>query len=152
MRLGALAVWLAMAAMAVGSAWADGVSGLWSKAQFDSTRAQITQSLAEPGGKYREIDKDAQKKVVQTLDQMEQIWQGIGDGQPSQAQQVELANDQEIVTTALTKASADSRVVCERTTEIGSNMPKNICKTVAQRKREMIQAQDAARNQQLESH
>ncbi|MBS0461174.1 MAG: hypothetical protein JSS41_01730 [Proteobacteria bacterium] len=141
------------ALLATGAVFAAGsVSGLWTHEQFETHRAQIGKALAEPGGQYREIAPADQKKVSETLDRMEQRWQAATDGNLSEPQQVEMANDQEVVTTALTQASADSRVVCERVQQIGSNMPKNICKTVAQRKREMIQAQNAAAAGALESN
>ncbi len=139
--------------LASGSAWAaDSIAGLWSKPQFEHNRADIIKTLADPGGKYREISPADQKKVQDTLDHMEQRWQSTGDAPLTQAQQVEMANDQEVVTTTLDQASADSRVKCERETPIGSNLPKTICKTVAQRNRELKAAQDAARQGSMESH
>jgi hypothetical protein len=42
-------------------------------------------------------------------------------------------------------------MVCERVPKIGSNLPQNVCKTVAQRRRELKEVQDAARNGNLET-
>lgn len=140
-----LSILIASLLMAGSALATDQISGLWSKQQFEQNRTTITKDLADTGGKYHEISPDDQKKVEQTLDGMEQRWQAAGDAPLTQAQQVEMSNDQEVVVTLLSHAEADSRVKCERVREIGSNLPKNVCKTMAERKREMKAAQDAVR-------
>lgn len=132
---------------------ADSIQGLQSREQFEALRAQVSKGLASHADKFREISAGDQTKLTQTLDRMETRWQAAGDGGTlTSAQQVEMVNDQEVVATILDKSAADSRVVCERVAQIGSNLPKNICKTVAQRKREMIQAQQAAQGGNMETH
>ena len=96
--------------------------------------------------KYKELTPEDQKKVLDTLDRMTTRWTKADDVSGlSPNDRTEMANDQEVVTTLLTHASADSRMICERVIPIGSNLPKRVCKTVAQRNRETIQAQEAAR-------
>ncbi|MBS0194159.1 MAG: hypothetical protein JSR34_07910 [Proteobacteria bacterium] len=127
---------------------ADSIQGLQTHAQFETLRANVTKQLADPAGKYHEMSTADQKKVNETLDRMEQRWQSAGEGSPSQADMTELANEQEVVIGVLSSAAADSRVVCEREFPTGSNVPKNICKTVAQRRRDMQDSQAAMRTEQ----
>ncbi|MBS9727203.1 hypothetical protein, partial [Stutzerimonas stutzeri] len=42
---------------------------------------------------------------------------------------------QEVHNTILTRARADSRMVCRRERSTGSNMPQSVCMTVAQRRK-----------------
>jgi hypothetical protein len=115
-------------------------------------KASVTKSFADRDDKYRELSPDDQKKVLATLDRMDTRWQTAEDATGlTPAARVDMANDQEVVTTLLTQASADSRMVCERVATIGSNLPKNVCKTIAQRRREQKEAQDAARGGSLQS-
>ena len=137
---------------AAGSAAAyDSLNGLWSKQEFETNRTNVTKALADHDDKYRELSGADQKKVVETLDRMEERWQKAGDSLSS-ADQVAMANDQTQVTTILNQASADARVVCERVQQIGSNLPKNVCKTAGQRRREMIEAQNAAQAGKVEGN
>ncbi|MBS0213145.1 MAG: hypothetical protein JSR26_08220 [Proteobacteria bacterium] len=145
-------VWVAGLAMAAGSAMAgDAIQGLWTHPQFETQRTQVAKEMTA-GGKYGEMSAADQKKVNETLERMEQRWQSAANGQLTDAEQVAMVNDQEVVVTALDKGAADSRVVCERVAQIGSNLPKNVCKTVAQRKREMIEAQNAAQAGKVETN
>jgi len=139
---------------AAGSAAAnDGLNGLWSKQEFETNRTNVTKALADHDDKYKELSGADQKKVAETLDRMEERWQKAGDsGTLSGADQVAMANDQTLVTATLSQASADSRVVCERVQQIGSNLPKNVCKTAGQRRREMIEAQNAAQAGKVEGN
>jgi hypothetical protein len=83
---------------------------------------------------------------------MEARWQHADNlAHLSPEDRVAMANDQEVVAGILNHASADSRMVCERVATIGSNLPKNVCKSVAQRRREAEQAQDQMRAGTVES-
>ncbi|MBS0576122.1 MAG: hypothetical protein JSS45_06840 [Proteobacteria bacterium] len=132
---------------------ADALQGLQTRQQFETLRTQVSKGMADHDDKFREISADDQKKLAETLDRMEQRWQSAVDGGTlSQAQQVEMMNDQEVVATILDKGAADSRVVCERVPKLGSNLPKSVCKTVGERRREMERAQQAAQGGALESN
>jgi len=138
---------------AAGTAFADDIPGLQSKQEFQAQKAGFEKSLAAHDDKYRELSQADQKTVLETMDRMQQRWAKADDVSGlTQAERVEMANDQEKINTILTHASADSRVVCERVPQIGSNLPKNVCKTVAQRRRELEKAQDAAQAGTLESN
>jgi len=139
--------------LAIGAAMADdSIQGLQNKQQFQVMKADVTKSIAARDDKYRELSPDDQKKVLDTLARMEARWQKTDDlAGLTPPERIEMANDQEVVTTLLTHASADSRMVCERVATIGSNLPKNVCKTVAQRRREQKEIQDSARGGSLET-
>lgn len=125
----------------------DAVQGLQDKPQFLAMKAEVTQSFDKHEDKYKELTPEDQKKVVDTLDRMNTRWQKADNlAALSPNDRTEMANDQEVVTTLLTHATAESRLVCERVMPIGSNLPKRVCKTVAQRNREMIEAQQSQRN------
>ena len=87
-------------------------------------------------GEYAEISADDRAQVRQSL---ERITLRMGDRQTAQelpsAVQNEVFNDQERINTILTRAHADSRLVCQHTRSTGSNMPKSRCLTVAERRR-----------------
>jgi len=55
-------------------------------------------------------------------------------------------NDQELINTILSRAHADSRMVCRRERSTGSNRPQQVCMTVAQRREATENARDALRN------
>lgn len=132
---------------------ADTLQGLQTRQQFEAMRAQVSKGLADRDDKFREISAADQAKLTETLNRMEQRWQAAGDGGTlTQAEQVAMVNDQEVVATILDNGAKDSRVVCERVQQIGSNLPKSVCKTVGQRRREMEQAQKAAQGGALESN
>ena len=123
----------------------DSIHGLQDKPQFVAMKAQVNKDLAD-GDRYKEIKPEDQKKLLATLTKMDERWQHADDlAHLSPQDRVGMANDQEIVAGILDHASADSRMICERITPIGSNLPKNVCKSVAQRRREQEQSQDAAR-------
>lgn len=84
---------------------------------------------------YSEISTEDKSRVQAALSRI-RARVGAHDSADSLAPQdkVEVFNDQEEVNTLLTKAKADSRMVCRRERQIGSNMPQNVCMTVAQRR------------------
>jgi hypothetical protein len=125
----------------IGNAIADdAIHGLQSKQDFAAMKAQVSKDLGD-GGKYKEISPDDQKTVVTTLDRMDVRWQNAdATGQLNPEQRADMANDQETVTGILTHASAESRVVCERFMPTNSHLPKTVCRTVAQMRREQKEA------------
>jgi len=125
----------------------DAITGLQDKPQFQAMKSEVAQAFDKHDDKYKELTPEDQKKVLDTLDRMAHRWakaESLAGLSPND--RTEMANDQEVVTTLLTHASAESRLVCERVIPIGSNLPKRVCKTVAQRNRETIQAQESQRS------
>jgi hypothetical protein len=55
-------------------------------------------------------------------------------------------NDQEVVNTIMSRAHADSRMVCERVRLTGSNRREQVCMTVAQRRDMRENSVDVLRN------
>ncbi len=89
----------------------------------------------QAGEVYSEISPEDRTQVVEALDRMSAV---IGEGNAESLppeKRVQVFNDQELVNTLLTKARADSRLVCRREKSIGSNRPSTQCATVAQRER-----------------
>ena len=96
---------------------------------------------------YSEVGLEDKSKVQAALSR---IRVKLGDHatieQVSPQFRTEIYNDQELVNTILTRAHADSRVVCRRERATGSNRPLQVCMTVAQRRELMENSRDALRN------
>ena len=110
---------------------------------FSEQRAQVMADL-DDGETYAEIGLEDREKVVSALGRMGRI---LGTHESPQAlhpdQRVELVNEQETINNILTRAHADSRMVCRREIPVGTRMPTNVCRTVAERRR----LRDNSRNQ-----
>ncbi len=132
--------------LAVGGAMAsDNLQGVQTKQEFVAMKAKVDKDLGD-GVQYKEISPEDQKTLIATLAQMDERWKKIDDGsQASPDERVAMANDQEVVTTILQHASKDSRVICERIEPLNTHRSQNVCKTVAQRRRETDQSQDSMR-------
>jgi hypothetical protein len=135
--------------LAIGSAMADdGINGLQSKEEFAATKARIMKDI-DGDKKYREMSPEDQKTLLATLSRMDQRWERVdAGGQLSPNDRVDMANDQEIVLTITQHASADSRMVCERVEAQESHRVTNVCKTVAQLRRDQDNAQNEMRDAQ----
>lgn len=97
----------------------------------------------ETGERYREIVGEDREAVSAALVRLsEHLGKVNSINQLDEKAKLQVFNDQELVNNILTRAAADSRMICKRETPTGSRMPVNICKTVAQRRRD----HDAARN------
>jgi hypothetical protein len=59
-----------------------------------------------------------------------------------------LFNDQERLRVLLGQAEEDSRLVCRRERVLGSNMPRNVCMTMGERRRAAEDAQNSIRRGQ----
>ncbi|TFZ43776.1 hypothetical protein E5C33_16965 [Stenotrophomonas maltophilia] len=85
---------------------------------------------------YSEIGLEDKSRVQQALGR---IKLALGShervDQLSPHDQTQIFNDQEVINTIMTRAHADSRMVCRRERSTGSNMPQSVCLTVAQRRR-----------------
>lgn len=109
---------------------------------FADQRAKIEADLAD-GETYSEISKGDRATVASELAKMEALLRGRSVSELSEAEKVELINSQEVVNTRLTKASEDSRMVCRREPVAGTRLPRSQCLTVAERRRQREQSQDA---------
>ena len=139
--------------LAFGSAMAeDNIPGIQSKQDFMAMKAKVNKDVGD-GKQYKEISPEDQKILMTTLTRMDGRWQKADDvAQFSPDDRVAMANDQEVVITITQHASSDSRVICERIEPINSHLPKNVCKTVAQLRREQDKSQDSMRAGNAESH
>lgn len=101
---------------------------------FAEQARQIRQHLQSDT--YAEISQEDRRNVQAALSRMEAATQGTADiAAMDGGEKTRLFNDQEIVNTILTKARADSRVVCKREKTVGSHRAVNQCLTVAERRR-----------------
>ena len=110
-------------------------------AKFADTRTAIEREL-QSGDRYKEIVGEDRAAVLAALGRLSNRLSDIQSlDQLDEKSKLEVFNDQELVNNILTKAESDSRVICKREAPTGSRMAVNICKSVAQRRREL----DAAR-------
>jgi len=138
-------------ALAAGPAIGDSTQITVDKQQFALFETQVKADLDE-GKRYKEITPENQTVVKNALERMEQRWQKAGpDGRLNQNDSVDMANDSEIVSAILKHAAADSRLVCSREIPMGSKIAVNVCRTIAQMKREQNGAQDQLREAQEQS-
>jgi len=139
--------WVTAAALAcvIGTAAAEDTQmRTFDKQQFTAYDAQVKSDLQ--GTRYKEIAPADQETVVKTLERMEERWKRAdADGKLNASDSVEMANDQELVSNILHHAAVDSRVICNRETPMGTMISKNVCRTVAQMRREQDQAHEEMR-------
>lgn len=109
---------------------------------FTAQRANIEKGLAD-GKTYVELSSADRAKVSESLDLMAAMLEGgkTPESLPDD-QKVALYNNQETVNTLLTRAAADSAVVCTREVVTGSHRKATTCATVAERARRRQQDQD----------
>ncbi|HEL3809718.1 TPA: hypothetical protein UMT89_001044 [Stenotrophomonas maltophilia] len=85
---------------------------------------------------YSEIGLEDKSRVQQALNRIKIKMNGrekVDELAPQERNDV--FNEQEIVNTIMTRAQADSRMICRRERLTGSNMPQSVCLTVAQRRK-----------------
>lgn len=85
---------------------------------------------------YSEIGLEDKSRVQQALNRIRIKMNGrekVDELAPQERN--DLFNEQEIVNTIMTRAQADSRMICRRERLTGSNMPTSVCLTVAQQRR-----------------
>lgn len=113
---------------------------------FEVQREAIIKALAD-GETYSEIAARDRQRVRESLDRISGL---LGDAQSvdqlPEVAKVEIFNQQELVNTLLTRAREDSRLVCTREKKVGSHRATNNCKTVAERRRDHDQTQNALMN------
>ena len=98
---------------------------------------------------YSEIGLEDKSRVQQALGRIK-IKMGDHERveQVSPQDRTEIFNDQEVINTIMTRAHADSRMVCRRERTTGSNMPTSVCLTVAQRRKAQEDSRQALTDQQ----
>jgi hypothetical protein len=115
---------------------------------FPSAKAQIEKDLAD-GKTYSELTATKKREVLAALERIEDVLAEAPsvEALPTEAK-VKLINDQEFVNTVLTQVREDSRLICRQESKTGSHrrMPK--CQTLAERRRELENSQDALRDHQ----
>lgn len=114
-------------------------------ASFEVQRGAVLAAL-DDGKTYAEITPDNRRRVLASLDRISGLLGDRSASELTQAVRLEVFNEQELVNTLLTGAREDSRLVCVREKRTGSNRPTNNCKTVAERRRDREQTQDAMMN------
>lgn len=98
---------------------------------------------------YSEIGLEDKSRVQQALNRIKIKMNGrekVDELAPQERNDV--FNEQEIVNTIMTRAHADSRMICRRERLTGSNMPQSVCLTVAQRRKAQEESRRAMTDQQ----
>ncbi|MGH6711342.1 MAG: hypothetical protein ACREEK_20510 [Bradyrhizobium sp.] len=115
---------------------------------FTEQRYAIEKRMAD-GKTYSELSAGDRSTVREALVRISLAIEQSGDvASLGPAQQAKVFNDQELVNTILTKASEDSRLVCERVEKIGSHRKTTLCLTVAERRRARENSEDTLRKVQ----
>ena len=130
--------------LTIGNALADDtIKGVQNKQDFMAMKTRISKEMVD-GKQYGEMTPEDQKTLNAALARMDERWQKAdATGALNPDDRVAMANDQEVVLAITQHAAADSRVVCHRETPVGSHLPHNECKSVAQIRRERENAQDS---------
>jgi hypothetical protein len=141
--LAAAAAALVLAASAAASSGHQDVA--FDPATFSTQKDTLIDALHSKT--YYEISDENKTKVIQALNRMQDKLGGItAISELSETDKLAVFNDQELINTLLTQAAEDSRLICKREKKLGSNMPTNVCMTVAQRREAQRQAQEQVRN------
>ncbi len=114
----------------------------------DATTASLAEQRALIEGaiknedNYAELRASDRKQVREALDAMAGQLESAGSlASLADADRKALLAQQDEVNGILSTAHGESRLVCKREKEIGSNFRRNVCMTVAQRRRMSEQAQ-----------
>jgi len=100
------------------------------------------------GETFAEISPENRGRVREALGRINGALENANGHPLTPEAQNQAFNDQEIVNTLLTNAKDDSRVVCERERQMGSNRITSKCMTVAERRRLREQGEKATRDLQ----
>ena len=132
--------------LVVNAAYADGFTPV---AANDTTFGQQHQAIRRAlsdGKTYSELDARQRGDVLAALDRIAAALAKPGGLDAlSEADKIQVFNDQELVNTLLSNAYEDSRLVCERVRTTGSHRQTSQCFTVAERRRIREQSQEALR-------
>lgn len=128
------------------------------KAQKEAVRMDATTPVSEQirrvetamgSEDYSEIGLEDKSRVQQALNRIKVRMNGREKVDELAAQErTDVFNEQEIVNTIMSRAQADSRMVCRRERLTGSNMPQSVCLTVAQRRKAQEDSRQALTDQQ----
>jgi TolA-binding protein len=128
------------------------------KAQKEAVRMDATMPVSEQirrvetamgSEDYSEIGLEDKSRVQQALNRIKVKMNGREKVDELAAQErTDIFNEQEIVNTIMSRAQADSRMVCRRERLTGSNMPQSVCMTVAQRRKAQEDSRQALTDQQ----
>lgn len=119
--------------------------------QLDA-KESVTQQLARVEGalhseQYSEIGLEDKSKVSAAISRIrDNLGQHETAEQASPLARTAIYNDQELINSILSRAHADSRMVCRRERLTGSNRQTQVCMTVAQRRDAMENSRDVLRN------
>jgi hypothetical protein len=114
-------------------------------ADFARQRARIETEFAK-GEKYNDIRPEDREQVGAALERIQsRLDSAQGVGTLSKSDRMAVFNDQELINTLLTRAAADSRVICRHSITVGTHMTVNHCTSVAERRRHTEQARDGLR-------
>ncbi|MBD9479426.1 hypothetical protein IB225_10505 [Pseudoxanthomonas sp. PXM02] len=104
---------------------------------------QIQKQL-DDGETYAEIASADRATVKESLARLAAVINENG-GALNPQQKTQLLNEQNTINQILSQAAAESRLVCRREAQIGSLRTTTQCKTVAERRRDAQEAQEAMR-------
>ena len=108
----------------------------------------IEADLAD-GETYREISQKDRETVRGALQRISTALARVGSIEAlSAAEKAAVFNDQEMANNILTRAGADSLLVCKREKQVGSHRTTTQCTTVAERRRAHEQSEKALRENQ----
>jgi hypothetical protein len=111
-------------------------------ASFTQQKALIERELGD-GETYAEISSQDRATVREALNSIASKLDNAGGVEGLTGQQkADVFNEQEKINTILTKANADSRLICRREKKVGSHREITQCMTVAERRRASDSAQD----------
>jgi hypothetical protein len=114
--------------------------------QIVEKQARIRADVQASRNGWETLSQEKRDEVLKQQDQALGMLQGkqtIGDLMPDQ--QVEVVNLLSAIETTATGAE-DERIVCVRERKVGSNMPKRVCRTVGQMRREREATQNEVQN------
>ncbi|RYZ72538.1 MAG: hypothetical protein EOP91_07880 [Lysobacteraceae bacterium] len=125
----------------------------------ERTAVDVTASFAEQykvieadladGETYSEISQKDREVVRGALQRISTaLAQAGGIGAMSATEKAAVFNDQEVANNILTRAGADSLLVCKREKKVGSHRTTTQCATVAERRRAAEQSEKALRENQ----
>jgi len=115
---------------------------------FEEQRRTIEAELAN-GETYSEIPRKDRETVNEALQRISSALADRGGvAGLSDTEKAAVFNDQELINNILTRAHADSRLVCVREKKVGSHRTTTQCATVADRRRASEESQKALRDNQ----
>ncbi|HEY0335436.1 MAG TPA: hypothetical protein VGC74_17330 [Stenotrophomonas sp.] len=119
---------------------------LHTSAEAANKQLQTINTQMNDGETFAEISPEDRSRVREALGRITGALEKANGHPLTPEAETQAFNDQEIVNTLLTQAKDDSRVVCERERQMGSNRITSKCMTVAERRRLREQGEKAVRD------